>query len=77
MSGMAGTGFIRVKLLQVDLAESTDESFLAVNVKEMVDIPGGAMVIVKMMSLGIPWDTQSAMFNVVVFIVGPGKAYLT
>ncbi|KAK3794161.1 hypothetical protein RRG08_062405 [Elysia crispata] len=58
MSGMAGTGFIRVKLLQVDLTESTDESFLAVNVKEMVDIPGkGQQLIQKKRTLYPKWNS--------------------
>ncbi|GFO42747.1 protein kinase c [Plakobranchus ocellatus] len=58
MSGMPGTGFIRVKLLQVDLAETTDESFLAVNVKEMVDIPGkGQQLVQKKRTLYPKWNS--------------------
>lgn len=45
---MPGIGFIRVKLLQADMSPGPepDDPFLAINVKEAMDIPGQLCVFI-------------------------------
>ncbi|CAL1532063.1 unnamed protein product [Lymnaea stagnalis] len=59
-STMPGTGFIRVKLLQAEVSPGPDpeDPFLAVNVKEAMDIPGkGVQLIQKKKTLYPKWNS--------------------
>ncbi|KAI8781788.1 protein kinase C delta type, partial [Biomphalaria glabrata] len=59
-TGMPGTGFIRVKLLAADVTQGPDaeDPFLAVNVKEALDIPGkGVQLIQKKKTLYPKWNS--------------------
>ncbi|CAG5121340.1 unnamed protein product, partial [Candidula unifasciata] len=59
-SAAPGIGFIRVKLLQSDLQSGSDpdDPFVAINVKEAVDIPGkGVQLVQKKKTLYPKWNS--------------------